>query len=568
MGVAERWMIQESAESRQAAQGVVSVQEQPTRQVVQLCFLALCFGWVGLCASRELPHDRIDPYDSVLHASNGALFKSMFEDFGTFAQAPINWLVTYYNRYPAQSLRRNPPVFGLVEGIIYQVTGVSVLGAHLTVLIFALALACGMYLAVQRASGSDGIALASVLLFLMQPHARELIRMIWLDLPALAFAAWAFYLYIRQMGTQERTWRLVLGLALLVALSLYTYVLPIFLFVGLFLHLLATQCRDGLRDRKLLVSLCLLVVLLIPLMLHTCLLGRKDNLIIAVGGHLPDASPFVPVSDRCSLSYWTHYATVLGAQFPLQAVGLVAWVCLWRWRRPRPAETLFFLCFVVNYLGFSWIPSKVPRYAVYLSFLASPLAASAGVDILRCLCANRERLCRLLIPASLVGAVFFQILRPDTADSYVTHMDRPARAVLQTCSTARVLYCGPLDCAFTYYFRQADIARQGRVARANVQITDAGHLRNFLHQEKITFIAFDETELRSGKSHSGVFLQELLQLISTSQDFERLGEYGVLWGPPGDEREVLVVVYVRADHAPRGNASSNSPLPNIPKAAE
>jgi len=56
--------------------------------------------------------------DSSLIAPKGALFEGLFMEIGTFVKAPVDWLGSYYDQYPAFSVRRHPPSFKIVTGIV------------------------------------------------------------------------------------------------------------------------------------------------------------------------------------------------------------------------------------------------------------------------------------------------------------------------------------------------------------------------------------------------------------------------------------------------------------------
>ena len=72
---------------------------------------------VLIASLPEVLRDRIYPLDSAQIAANGALFHSLFFEFGAFISAPVDWLWSYFEQYPALSLRRHPPLFGFVAGI-------------------------------------------------------------------------------------------------------------------------------------------------------------------------------------------------------------------------------------------------------------------------------------------------------------------------------------------------------------------------------------------------------------------------------------------------------------------
>ena len=100
--------------------------------------------WIVVAALPEILRDRIYPFDSALIAANGALFHSLFAEIGAFMMAPADWLWDYYEQYPALSVRRHPPLFGFMAGLVYSVVGVSAVSAKLTVMLFGIGFAIGV----------------------------------------------------------------------------------------------------------------------------------------------------------------------------------------------------------------------------------------------------------------------------------------------------------------------------------------------------------------------------------------------------------------------------------------
>src|SRR5262245_43786541 len=110
-----------------------------------ILFVALLLGFVVAYASQEWPQERFFPSDSALYAANGAFFLTAFQEAGNVVKDPRGWAYAYYEQYPAVSVRRHPPVFGLAESLVYSFTGVSIFGANLTICLFAIVFVLGMY---------------------------------------------------------------------------------------------------------------------------------------------------------------------------------------------------------------------------------------------------------------------------------------------------------------------------------------------------------------------------------------------------------------------------------------
>ena len=69
----------------------------------------------------DVTNSRIVHYDDVLFAHNGIFFQTAFQELGQLLKAPGQWMWDYYNQYPALAIRRHPPVFSLVESIVFSI---------------------------------------------------------------------------------------------------------------------------------------------------------------------------------------------------------------------------------------------------------------------------------------------------------------------------------------------------------------------------------------------------------------------------------------------------------------
>jgi 4-amino-4-deoxy-L-arabinose transferase-like glycosyltransferase len=540
--------------ARVVAFSIIAALASMTRK--QALLLVLLLGSLAAYVAPELRQDRIFPYDSAVYAATGAFFRSLGADLPQAIRSPMSWAKEYYQQYPVVGLRRHPPVFALVEGCVYWFTGISVFGANLTAFLFAVVCAIGLYATALRLWKDEVVAFAIAFLFLACPQVLILLRTIWLDLPALAFALWVFYGYARRLDGQGRSWHCHLLMVLFAALALYTYQLPAILFAGLALHLLVVERRTFFKDKKLIVSALLLLLLMAPLAGYTIFMAR-DNLGLALGKNtFPE---FVPVQERWSWQYWSYYAVVLWNWFPVQAIGLLLWLVVRACRRPTSAEWLFCLCFSVAYVFFSWMPSKGGRYAIYIAFAATPLTVLAGRDLLQLIFRSQPAWRQVgLVGAAIVAAIVPVVLHPLPL-IYVTRMNLPAEAILAQQPAARIFYAGHLDAAFVFYVRQADAARQARVYRATVQLEDAKRLADFLEAEKIDCIVWEKKSLSQESALHRDFRRELEHYLAHSHSFAPAGQYDLLFGVPGQERSHPLLVYVRTMAAARQAALLNSP---------
>lgn len=499
----------------------------------------------------EALRDRIYPFDSVLHAANGGLFLSLLKEFGTFIQAPMDWFWAYYNQYPALGLRRHPPLFGVVEALVYAFTGVSVLGAKLTLLLFSLLFVVGTYLLALRLWKDHLVAGAATLLIATSQLMIDHFRTIWVDVPALAFASFAFLFYMRRLDHEGSPWSNALLMALFTLLALYTYQPVVFLLLGMFVFMLFAERLTILKDRPLLTAGAILVVGMLPLAIHTAYVA--PDTFKAAAGTLPSAwkefsqPGYAPelVSDKTSLAYWLDYGSMFVWLFPLQAAGSVLWLLLWIWRKPNRAGLFVFTCAIVTLATFSWYPLKVPRYALYLALPTSLLTVSALLDIFRWLQGRiKLRHDYIAYVATLLVILLAWLATPELGIyRKLEGMDQPVKAILATKPDARIFYAGRYDTAFIYYLRMYDDKRLARVARASVQIEAPQNLQRYIEQERFDFVVFEGGNPPDRLKIIDEFRAGLERFVGKRSGYSALGEYRLPYVGPGKRDEIIIRVY-------------------------
>ena len=121
--------------------------------------------------------------DAGRHAMNGLFYLDLFKSmpFGD----PMKWALDYYLKYPCITAVYYPPMFHLVEALIFAVLGVSAKNAYLAVALFSLAGALGTY-ALARNWLDRWPSLAAAILFLSAPVDAFWGREVALEMPAYA----------------------------------------------------------------------------------------------------------------------------------------------------------------------------------------------------------------------------------------------------------------------------------------------------------------------------------------------------------------------------------------------
>lgn len=505
-------------------------------------FVLLCLpvAWVIVVCTPELFRDRIFPTDSALIAANGALFHSMFLEFGSFVSAPIDWLWAYFEQYPALSVRRHPPLFGFIEGVVYLIGGVSVFSAKLTVMLFACAFAAGVMILARRFFGELVIAMAATFLIVASPEFVTHFSSVWLDIPSLAFAVWVFYFYLSRLDGDKST-KNILGMVLFTVLTLYTYQPTIFLLSGIFVHLVYREWRSIFFDRQMWLGALVLVVLMLPLIVFTVYFALDS--LLAATGEVPaewkeyDSPEYgsAMVREKLSLVYWLKYAHLLWEMYPVQAIGLGLWLGLCFVRRPSTFELFMFTSFVVTYLLFSWLVVKGPRYTLYLMIPVSFIAVSALHDVVRYLWARKSRGDVLVTVVCMLAAAgqyaFVPLYGPYVR---VAELDRPVRTILDANPRARVLYSGRSDAAFVFYMRSLDLARGVSVRRASMQVTDPDMIEEYVSSEQIDYVLLEvKNDAQESLEIIDEFRESILSYAERDSALQLLNEFEL---PVGSER--------------------------------
>ena len=516
-------------------------------------FVAIPLLWLLATSMPEVLRDRIYPFDSALIAANGGLFERLFAEFGAFLEAPSDWMWAYYDQYPAMSVRRHPPLFGFVSGIVYTATGVSASAAKFTVMLFACVFAVGCYAVSRRMLSEPLFACLATLLIIATPEVAMHFHTVWLDVPALAFAIWVIYFYVARLDgdTSLRNALLLAGFAVL---ALYTYQPVIVLLAGVFLHLLAREHRMIFRDRSVLIAAAGMIVAMLPLVVFTLYFAR-DNL-LATTGEIPtqwkefDSDTYAGWMNRnkLSLAYWTEYARYLLQCAPLQIAGMFLWSVLRLWRRPKSAEVMLLICFLVTYIGFSWLPVKGHRYVLYMVLPASILSVMAVRDLATLVLADGRSATAAAAAALLACTVLqFGLVPPYAPYLYMSGFDKPITRILEGKPDANILYSGRNDAAFVFFTRANDEAGLVTVHRASVQLTNPRDLAAYIEKNDIHYVVieidnpgFDSLEIIEE------FRVAIIDYVSADAGFAAAGAYRLPLGVSEVVHYVSVEVYERS----------------------
>lgn len=498
----------------------------------------------------EILTERIYPWDDALYAANGTFFLTLFQNLPAVVADPMVWMTEYYRQYPALFVRRQPPLFGIVESGVYGILGVSAIAAKLTVFLFSTLFIVGWFLAVKTWTHRVSVAFLTGLLTLSLPMAVQLNTAIRPDIPALALFVWALY-FLRIFQDRGRIGlAAALFISMLLAGSLYTYQLPMFGVIALFIYWGISDWPNNLKRRDIYLLAGIFSVLMIPLIIFT-LKFAYDNVAGVVGQTVKDFEVFTPVNSKLDPRYWLYYVDMAWNLYRLPAIGLILWLVT-KWRFPiRKWEMFILIWILVAYLGFSLFPSKGDRYAFYFMLPVLPLATVAIVDLWALVGRSRTvTLFRSLLVGTFVAAIVWNITNISSAQSpLTTGFDGVAREVTSKFGSGNILYHGRLESAFIYYVRKEDQMRQFRVLRSGNEINANEDLSEFLKKSPIDLIVMQEDTSRKGSGYAEVYqpIHQKLQQILSAEDsaYQPWREFKIQYGLPGVESDVSLLVYTR-----------------------
>lgn len=491
--------------------------------------------------------EKIYPWDDSLYAANGAFFLTIFQNLSDVLASPMAWMTEYYRQYPALFVRRQPPLFGVVESGVYGVLGVSAVSAKLTVFLFSTLFVVGWYLALLAWTRRHAIAFLTVLLTITLPMTVQLSTAVRVDIPALAPFAWALYVFRIRQDRGQGSIRGALLVSVLLACSLYTYQLPMFSVVALFLFWLISEWPVIVKRVDAYVVAGAFAAMMIPLVAFT-LKFAYDNVAGVVGPTVKDFEVFTPVTSKLSPQYWLYYAEMAWNVYRIPTLGLIFWIASKLWFPIKRWEWFFLSWLIVAYLGFSLFPSKGDRYAYYFVLAILPLASNTVVDLWDIVRSRTWAKVALVAAYALViGASMVSI--PNFRTPTITGMDRVAKDVVSNFESGNVLYHGRFESTFIYYLRREDRNRNFRVLRSGNEIADPASLEASLAKEDVKLIVVQEPIDQKGGGYAEIY-QPMFDAISRmlsvkDPNYTLTHEYRVRYGVPGSEKDVAIRIFTR-----------------------
>lgn len=295
--------------------------------------------------------------DAPRHALNGAFVRDFL--LAHPWRHPLDWATDYYLRYPSLTIFFYPPLFYLIESVVFLAFGVSHVAAQATVTLFVVLLGVSTYRLALRVVQPWG-ALAAALLAIGAPAMAFWARQVMLDVPACAVLMTAALFFVRYAERLESR-DIMVGVALLLA-SMAIKLTMVFAVPALFLFLVIDRGRALLHRREVVRAMVIGLIGLCAGAVLTWAFGSAN--VQSVAGRSGDLP-------RTGWQAWLFYArTIESGLSPIPTTLALVGAALVTWRPLTTADRrVWALCVAwlgVGYFFFSAIGLKDPRQGLVL----------------------------------------------------------------------------------------------------------------------------------------------------------------------------------------------------------
>ncbi len=331
---------------------------------------------VVAASMRGLLSGEMDTPDSSMHLLDGYFFYDLFRDHPHAHLA--HYALHYYKQYPALGFVFWPPLFSIVLGVFFLVTGPGMVSARLCLVCFGLVFGLSLY-AILRRRLPPFLAFCAAAAAVTMPGMTRSLNQLLLELPAVAvmcLAVASYYFMVDRMAAQKSIVRpLLCGAAC--AAVIYTKQPGWFLYPALALDVLVLR-RQLLRRRELWIATVALTVLCLPLAAFTLTYGHA-NLAQSIGSNTRSIMSSYQAIPRTSAAAWLFYPRLAASSLnPLVLVfAFAALVLAIARRRFFAGNVLWFSWFVLAYLSLSFYDNRQARLAAFWWPAWVALAAAA-----------------------------------------------------------------------------------------------------------------------------------------------------------------------------------------------
>jgi 4-amino-4-deoxy-L-arabinose transferase-like glycosyltransferase len=414
--------------------------------------LVLVAAVAALLATSPTDYDFYNA-DAPRHALNGAFVLDAARDLPW--RDPMGYAIDYYLRLPSLSIGFYPPLFYVVEAVVFAVLGVSHFAAQTTVALFTLLLGVAAY-QLARLLFARLAALGAALALLGAPEMASWSRQVMLDVPVCAvmlLVVLGFVHYLR-VPRSRNLWLAVLAFAA----ALYIKFTVCFMLVPLAAGLIARHGWRALFERRILLALAAFALLSLPALALALKFGMV-NLTNVAGEETGNAIT--------SVARWDFYVRTLPGQLGWPVIMLAAPGSVLLWRRAAVCQGRWLAVLLAawvasGYLFLSLIRVHEPRHDL-MALFPVVLAACTTIDA-----ALRARLAPLAGPATLLFGLGMLAMALATPIPRVAGYGAIADAVAAAAPPdAVVLLSAYRDGNFVFALRARSARRDIRVLRAN-----------------------------------------------------------------------------------------------------
>lgn len=392
--------------------------------------------------------------DAPRHAVTGLLFRDLLV---TWPADPLAYALGYFARYPALVLGAYPPVFHLIEGLVFAVAGPSPYAAK--ALVLASAAALGGYTAWWGRRFIAPVAGWAGACVVLTPALVELGNAVLLNVPAAALGMAALYHAQAWLDTESRSarWRFVLFGAAATATYLPGAIVLPMAATWIVLSGSATRLRS---------------VVVPAIVLGVAVAATA----IALPDHFARQGP--GIARLVDPEGWRYYANAVphavgAVWFALGTLGLVVGLAAPGLRvvagRVAIALAAGLVCLVL-------LPAQDLRYAT----MAAPLFVLAGFTGIVGALRMARAASAVLVPAVVAVVLALSIRGAATTPlMHVEGIDAVAAFLREIGPGDSVLYSGVYDGVFTFYVRALDPSFERRVVLANRLLAEQRQEENF-----------------------------------------------------------------------------------------
>lgn len=440
---------------------------------------------VLIVLSRNIGDSNFAPQtDSPVHLVTGFYFADFLSHLPL--RHPLEFTYRYYAQYPALGLIHWPPLFHIVEGLVFLVGPRSVVTAKIVVLLFTL-LGLVFWFKLIRDLHGEAAALLSTCLVALAPGLLQYETIVMLEIPTLALCITAIYFWVRYLRSE--TSRYVYWFAVFSALALLTKQHSIYLLSFCLLSGLASRKWHLLFNWNLGKAFLLSLVLAGPFYAVTLLMQSQT-----LAG---DVLMGTRVIRHPVLFYWIQLPGQLG--WPLLGLSVIG---ILTWRKWTSWEALWvMLCWIAScFITFTPLAQKSPRYCLFwlppfVYFAAGPLVMHFRRRWLRPL--------QVVAIAVLLAAYTWSAwtYRPPYVAGYAPVVSR----MMQAKGPVVTLFDGNLGADFIFHVRASDPERRCIVLRKELYVTrwmsqygkqellhSSGQLENLVRSYGIRYVVVED----------------------------------------------------------------------------